>query len=243
MKAPSDVPIIRAVDLRRTYSLGDAAVYALRGVNLTVRRGEYVAIMGTSGCGKSTLMNVLGCLDQPTSGRYELAGRDVTRAADDELAEIRNRTIGFVFQSFNLLARTSAVENVELPLLYGDAPAREQRARAIAALHRVGLAGRETSTPTQLSGGQQQRVAIARALVNDPELLLADEPTGNLDSSTSGEILELFRELHARGLTIVLVTHEHDVAAHAERIVTMRDGLVVEDQPTRADRRAELAAR
>jgi putative ABC transport system ATP-binding protein len=223
-------PIVRAIDLVRTYDLGDVAVHALRGVSVQVERGEYVAIMGASGCGKSTLMNLLGCLDQPTSGHYEIAGRDVTLATDDELAEIRNRTIGFVFQSFNLLPRTSAVENVELPLLYGSTPAHEQRVRAMAALDRVGLAGREQSTPSQLSGGQQQRVAIARALANEPALLLADEPTGNLDSRTSDEILDVFRELHERGLTIVLVTHDPNVAAHAERIVSMHDGIVVADR-------------
>ncbi|HZR80153.1 MAG TPA: ABC transporter ATP-binding protein [Candidatus Binatia bacterium] len=230
---------MRAVALERTYSAGDVLVHALRGVSFTVERGEYVAIMGASGSGKSTLMNILGCLDQPTRGRYELLGRDVSRLPDDALAEVRNRTIGFVFQSFNLLPRTSAVENVELPLLYGDLPARAQRERALAALAQVGLAGREASTPAQLSGGQQQRVAIARALVNDPELILADEPTGNLDSRTSEDILALVGDFHRRGMTIVLVTHEADVARHAERIVVMRDGEIVEDRRTRAPRLAE----
>ncbi len=233
-KSASAPPLVRAVDLVRTYQAGDVAVQALRGVSLTIERGEHVAIMGASGCGKSTLMNVLGCLDRPTSGRYELLGRDVSRLLDDQLAEIRSRTIGFVFQSFNLLPRTSALENVELPLIYGAVPAAQQRERAHAALARVGLAGRESSTPAQLSGGQQQRVAIARALVNQPALVLADEPTGNLDSSTAGEILELFAELHASGMTVVLVTHEREVAARAERVLLMRDGLVVEDRRERA---------
>jgi putative ABC transport system ATP-binding protein len=242
MTDASAVPVIRTVDLERVYSAGDVAVRALRGVSLRIERGEFVAIMGASGCGKSTLMNVLGCLDQPTRGRYELLGRDVSRLADDELADVRNRTIGFVFQSFNLLPRTSAVENVELPLLYGELSASEQRARALAALRRVGLEGRETSTPAQLSGGQQQRVAIARALVNEPELVLADEPTGNLDSRTSEEILALFAGLHERGMTIVLVTHENDVAAHAARVVVMRDGQVVEDRRTRGSGAPSMAA-
>jgi putative ABC transport system ATP-binding protein len=232
--------VIRTVALERVYSAGDVAVHALRGVDLSVEPGEYVAIMGASGCGKSTLMNILGCLDQPTCGRYELLGRDVSHLPDDELAEVRNRTLGFVFQSFNLLPRTTALENVELPLLYGDTPTSEQRSRALAALRAVGLEGREASTPAQLSGGQQQRVAIARALVNRPQLVLADEPTGNLDSRTSEEILALFADLHRRGMTIVMVTHENDVAAHAERIVVMRDGLVVEDRRTR--HRAQVAA-
>ena len=177
MTADGSSPLIRTVDLVRTYQTGDVAVHALRGVSVTVRRGEYVAVMGASGGGKSTLMNILGCLDRPTSGRYELLGRDVSGLGDDQLAEVRNRTIGFVFQSFNLLPRTTAVENVELPLLYGAIPAERHRERAVEALRRVGLAGREASTPAQLSGGQQQRVAIARALVTDPEIILADEPT------------------------------------------------------------------
>ena len=234
-------PLLRTVALARTYGRGDLAVQALRGVDLSIGRGEYVAIMGASGCGKSSLMNVLGCLDRPTSGRYEVNGRDVATLGDDELADLRNRTIGFVFQSFNLLPRTSALENVELPLLYGDTPRAEQRARAMEALDRVGLRGREWSTPSQLSGGQQQRVAIARALVGRPSLLLADEPTGNLDSATSDEILDVFDGLHRDGMTIVMVTHEPDVAWRADRIVVMRDGLVSRDQP-RAVARAGVEA-
>ncbi|MBM4242466.1 MAG: ABC transporter ATP-binding protein [Deltaproteobacteria bacterium] len=192
--------------------------------------------MGPSGCGKSTLMNTLGCLDRPTEGVYELLGRDVSRLTRDELATVRNETLGFVFQDFNLLPRTSAIENVELPLLYSAVPPAEQRSRARTALARVGLAGREASTPTQLSGGQQQRVAIARALVTAPALLLADEPTGNLDSQTSVEILALLREQHAHGLTIVIVTHDDEVGAEAERLLLMRDGRVVEDRRQRARR-------
>ena len=241
-------PLLRTVDLVRTYGEGDFAVHALRGVDLSIDGGEYVAIMGSSGCGKSSLMNVLGCLDRPTGGRYEIDGRDVATLDDDALANLRNRTIGFVFQSFNLLPRTSAVENVELPLLYGETPRAEQRTRATEALARVGLAGREWSTPSQLSGGQQQRVAIARALVVRPSLVLADEPTGNLDSTTSEDILSLFDEMHRAGITIVMVTHEPDVAWRAERIVVMRDGRVSQDRPVtrpegpaRSDRPAEEA--
>ncbi|MEW6270979.1 MAG: ABC transporter ATP-binding protein [Thermodesulfobacteriota bacterium] len=226
--------VIRTRALTRVYQAGDVAVHALRGIDLAIDAGEYVAIMGPSGCGKSTLMNLLGCLDSPTSGSYELLGRDVSRLSPDELATVRNRTLGFVFQDFNLLPRTTALENVELPLLYSDVPPREQHVRARAALARVGLAGREASTPNQLSGGQQQRVAIARALVTEPAVLLADEPTGNLDSQTSVEILALLRELHARGLTIVTVTHDNEVGAQAERLLLMRDGQVVEDRRKRA---------
>ena len=231
MSADARPPLLRTVDLVRTYGRGDLAVQALRGVDLVIDRGEYVAIMGASGGGKSSLMNVLGCLDRPTSGRYEIDGRDVATLDDDELATLRNRTIGFVFQSFNLLPRTSALENVELPLLYGDTPRAEQRPRALEALARVGLAGREWSTPSQLSGGQQQRVAIARALVGHPSILLADEPTGNLDSATSDEIMDVLDGLHRDGMTIVLVTHEPDVAWRAERIGVLRDGVVSRDQP------------
>ena len=224
--------------MTRVYQAGDVAVHALRGVDLRIDRGEYVAVMGPSGCGKSTLMNTLGCLDSPTGGVYELLGRDVSGLTRDELATVRNETLGFVFQDFNLLPRTSAIENVELPLLYGAVPPAEQRERARTALARVGLAGREASTPTQLSGGQQQRVAIARALVTEPALLLADEPTGNLDSQTSVEILELLRDQHARGLTIVMVTHDDEVGAQAERLLLMRDGRVVEDRQQRPRRSA-----
>jgi putative ABC transport system ATP-binding protein len=234
--APVSSAVIVTRDLARVYQAGDVAVHALRGVDLQIAAGEYVAVMGPSGCGKSTLMNTLGCLDSPTGGVYELLGRDVSRLTRDELATVRNRTLGFVFQDFNLLARTSAVENVELPLLYSTVPPAEQRGRARTALARVGLAGREASTPTQLSGGQQQRVAIARALVTEPAVLLADEPTGNLDSQTSIEILELLREQHARGLTIVMVTHDDEVGAQAERLLLMRDGRVVEDRQQRPRR-------
>ena len=230
--------VILTRGLTRVYQAGDVAVHALRGVDLRIDRGEYVAVMGPSGCGKSTLMNTLGCLDSPTGGVYELLGRDVSGLTRDELATVRNETLGFVFQDFNLLPRTSAIENVELPLLYGTVPPAEQRERARTALARVGLAGREASTPTQLSGGQQQRVAIARALVTEPALLLADEPTGNLDSQTSVEILELLRDQHARGLTIVMVTHDDEVGAQAERLLLMRDGRVVEDRQQRPRRSA-----
>ncbi|MFM7143146.1 MAG: ABC transporter ATP-binding protein [Alphaproteobacteria bacterium] len=231
MSAPGRPPLLRTVGLERTYGRGDLAVQALRGVDLVIDRGEYVAIMGASCGGKSSLMNVLGCLDRPTGGRYEIEGRDVATLDDDELSTLRNRTIGFVFQSFNLLPRTSALENVELPLRYCDTPRAEQRPRAMEALARVGLGGREWSTPSQLSGGRQQRVAIARALVGRPSLLLADEPTGNLDSATSDEIMDLFDRLHEEGNTIVLVTHEPDVAWRADRIVVMRDGTISRDQP------------
>ncbi len=230
--------VILTRGLTRVYQAGDVAVHALLGVDLRIDRGEYVAVMGPSGCGKSTLMNTLGCLDSPTGGVYELLGRDVSGLTRDELATVRNETLGFVFQDFNLLPRTSAIENVELPLLYGAVPPAEQRERARTALARVGLAGREASTPTQLSGGQQQRVAIARALVTEPALLLADEPTGNLDSQTSVEILELLRDQHARGLTIVMVTHDDEVGAQAERLLLMRDGRVVEDRQQRPRRSA-----
>ena len=234
-----DQPLIRVRDLWKVYQLGDVELAALRGVSVDIAAGEFVAIMGASGSGKSTFMNLLGCLDRPTRGSYFLGGRDVARLGGDQLAEIRNRELGFVFQSFNLIPRTSAIENVELPLFYGDTPLAEQRARAIAALAAVGLADRERHLPSQLSGGQQQRVAIARALVNDPAVVLADEPTGNLDSRTSGEILEIFRQLNrVRGLTVLLVTHESGVAAHASRVITFRDGEVVADQ-TQAPLRVE----
>jgi putative ABC transport system ATP-binding protein len=224
-------PLIVVRNLSKTYDLGDVKVDALRDVSFALPRGEMVAVMGASGSGKSTFMNILGCLDQPTSGTYELDGADVAAMSADQRAIVRNRRIGFVFQSFNLLPRTSALENVELPLYYSDVPLEEHHDRARAALAAVGLGGRETSLPNQLSGGQQQRVAIARALVNRPALLLADEPTGNLDSRTSEEILAIFDDLHRReGLTMLLVTHEADVAAHAERVVTFRDGRIVSDE-------------
>jgi putative ABC transport system ATP-binding protein len=211
--------------------MGDIQVHALRGVSLAVERGDYVAIMGASGSGKSTLMNIIGCLDRPTAGRYFLDGEDVSSLDRDQLADVRNRKLGFVFQNFNLLARTSALENVELPLLYSDvtltsAQLREKAERVLAA---VGLEGRGDHTPSQLSGGQQQRVAIARALINDPEVLLADEPTGNLDSRTSVEVMGIFQALNDRGITIIMVTHEADIASYARRNIVMKDGLVRND--------------
>jgi ABC-type lipoprotein export system ATPase subunit len=222
--------LIQVRNLWKIYDIGDVHVEALRDVSLDIAAGQFVAIMGASGSGKSTLMNILGCLDRPTRGTYLLGGVDVSRLSSDERASIRNQQLGFVFQSFNLLPRTSAIENVELPLFYGDVPLAEQRQRARDALATVGLAGREHHLPSQLSGGQQQRVAIARALVNRPSLLLADEPTGNLDTQTSGEILDIFRRLNReRRLTVVLVTHEPDLAAYADRTVTFRDGRIVSD--------------
>jgi putative ABC transport system ATP-binding protein len=219
--------------LVKVYKMGEVEVRALDGVDLTIAEGEFLAIMGPSGSGKSTLMNILGCLDRPTSGTYMLDGTDLSSLDADARAEIRNARIGFVFQSFNLLARTSALENVELPLLYGDAGfgASERRERARKALARVGLAGREEHHPSQLSGGQQQRVAIARALVTDPAILLADEPTGNLDSRTSEEVMAIVQALNDEGKTIILITHEADMAQFARRIVTMRDGHILSDEP------------
>jgi putative ABC transport system ATP-binding protein len=226
----SEPALIELTDVTKLYRMGDTTVHALDGVSLRVARGEFVAVMGSSGSGKSTLMNVLGCLDRPSSGSYRLAGRDVSQLGRDALAEIRNRTLGFVFQSFNLLTRTSALENVELPLLYAGLGTRERKRRAEAALTRVGLGTRMHHHPNQMSGGQQQRVAIARALVNEPMLILADEPTGNLDSRTSVEIMALFQELGAAGITLVVVTHEEDIAAFATRRLTMRDGKLVDDR-------------
>jgi putative ABC transport system ATP-binding protein len=229
-----DAPLLIEIeDLWRTYAMGAAEVHALRGVRLRVRRGEYLAIMGPSGSGKSTLMNLIGCLDTPTRGRYVLNGRDVGSLGEDELARIRNREIGFVFQTFNLLARASALQNVELPLIYAGVAPAERRARAREMLEKVDLGDRAKHRPNQLSGGQRQRVAIARALVTRPSILLADEPTGNLDSTTSHEIMLLFERLHAQGHTILVVTHEHDIAAHACRIVSIRDGQVAGDEPVR----------
>jgi putative ABC transport system ATP-binding protein len=213
-------------ELTRVYDLGPQKIYALNGVNLTIEQGEYVAIMGPSGSGKSTLMNIIGCLDTPSSGSYLLDGVPVETLNDDELAAIRNRKIGFVFQTFNLLARTTALQNVELPLVYAKIPRAERRRLAEEALVAVGLGDRMTHQPNELSGGQRQRVAIARALVNKPSLLLADEPTGNLDSTTGREILDLFHELHARGNSIIMVTHEDDVAKEAKRVIHIRDGKV-----------------
>ena len=218
-------------DITKVYVMGEEKVQALAGVTLGVERGEYSAIMGPSGSGKSTLMNLIGCLDTPTSGSYILNGKEVARMTDDELAAIRNQEIGFVFQTFNLLPRTSALQQVELPLVYGGLSRKERRERAVQALTAVGLQDRMNHQPNEMSGGQRQRVAIARALINNPSILLADEPTGNLDSQTGYEIMALFDELNSRGNTIVLVTHEEDIAAHARRIVRLRDGKIRDDQP------------
>jgi putative ABC transport system ATP-binding protein len=227
-------PVIQVENIHKTYDLGEVQVHALRGVTLTVEPGELVAIMGASGSGKSTFMNLIGCLDRPTRGRYLLDGQDVSLLSKVELAHIRNRKIGFVFQGFNLLARTSAVENVELPLIYCSVPHAERTERALEALRSVGLEGREEHHPAQLSGGQQQRVAIARALVNRPSLLVADEPTGNLDSRTSVEIMEIFQRLNAeQNITVLLVTHEMDIARYAKRIVLFRDGKIRGDTPVK----------
>jgi putative ABC transport system ATP-binding protein len=221
--------VIRVRALTREYRMESETVHALRGVDLEIGRNEYVAIMGPSGSGKSTMMNVIGCLDTPTSGEYWLNGLEVSQMSDDELARVRNREIGFVFQTFNLLPRASALHNVELPLIYAGVRTSVRRARAEHALERVGLADRMHHKPNELSGGQRQRVAIARALVNEPSILLADEPTGNLDSATSAEIMEVFAHLHGQGQTVIMVTHEADIAAHAHRVVTLRDGQVHSD--------------
>ena len=230
---PSDDWVIVARGLRRDYDMGGEIVRALRGVDLAIRRNEYVAIMGPSGSGKSTLMNLIGCLDTPTAGEYWLNGTQVSHLSDNELARIRNREIGFVFQTFNLLARATALHNVELPLVYAGVPSAERRARAIQALEAVQLGDRVLHRPNELSGGQRQRVAIARALVNRPSILLADEPTGNLDSGTSDEIMRVFGDLARHGQTVIMVTHEPDIAAHARRVVVLRDGAVASD--TRRD--------
>jgi putative ABC transport system ATP-binding protein len=222
--------VIHVENLVREYVMGTERVQALRGLTLTIRRNEYVAIMGPSGSGKSTFMNLIGCLDTPNGGSYWLSGQEVSRLSDDALARVRNREIGFVFQTFNLLPRASALHNVELPLVYAGVSAKERRDRAVEALTRVGLAQRMHHKPNELSGGQRQRVAIARALVNRPSLLLADEPTGNLDSTTSDEIMRVFKELHQQGQTIVVVTHEPSIAEHAERVVVLRDGRLDSDR-------------
>jgi putative ABC transport system ATP-binding protein len=222
--------MIATEDLWKTYDMGSEQVHALRGINLRIQRNEYVAIMGPSGSGKSTLMNLIGCLDSPSKGQYWLNQQLVSELDDDELAHIRNKEIGFVFQTFNLLARATSLHNVELPLIYAGVPAEERAERAKAALTSVGMESRMSHKPNELSGGQRQRVAIARALVNKPAIILADEPTGNLDSQTGNEIMALFDRLHAEGNTIVLVTHEHDIAEYAHRIVSIRDGVVEKDE-------------
>lgn len=222
--------LIICEDIWKVYRVGDVEVQALRGLNLTIQHGEFVAIMGSSGSGKSTLMNILGCLDQPTKGQYRLNGIDVGHLRPDRLAEIRNQQIGFVFQSFNLIPRTSAVENAQLPLFYRGRSIKEQKSLASAALQRVGLGGREHHSPTQLSGGQQQRVAIARALVTSPSLLLADEPTGNLDTQSSQDIMEILEGLNREGITVILVTHEVDIAAYASREIVIKDGQILSDR-------------
>ncbi|OXB00050.1 ABC transporter ATP-binding protein [Flavobacterium pectinovorum] len=222
-------PLIKITDIKRNFVLGNEIVYVLKGINLEINKGEYVALMGPSGSGKSTLMNLLGCLDTPTSGHYVLNGKDVSKMKDDELAGIRNKEIGFVFQTFNLLPRTTALDNVALPMIYAGHSKSERTVRAQEVLKQVNLADRMDHQPNQLSGGQRQRVAIARALVNKPSIILADEPTGNLDSKTSVEIMKLFGDIHAQGNTVILVTHEEDIAAYAHRVIRLRDGLIESD--------------
>jgi putative ABC transport system ATP-binding protein len=234
-------PLIQMRGIERTYVMGDNLVQALRGVDLTIDTGSSVAIMGTSGSGKSTMMNIMGCLDQPSKGNYLLNGKDVARLSKSQLADVRGRMIGFVFQSFNLLSRTTALENVEMPLMYQGVSGRDRNKRAMAALARVGLKNREDHHPNQLSGGQQQRVAIARALVTDAPVIMADEPTGNLDSKTSYEVMAILQGLVAEGKTVILVTHELDIAAYASRVVTLKDGLIIDDK-TQTPLVAEVAA-
>ncbi len=232
VQTPEPRPVIELDHIHKTYTMGDVDVHALRGVSLTIREGEFVAIMGASGSGKSTTMNIIGCLDRPTRGSYILDGQDVSEMSKDERADIRCQKIGFVFQGFNLLSRTSALENVELPMLYAGVANTERDQRARGALAAVGLKGREQNHPNQLSGGQQQRVAVARALVNNPALILADEPTGNLDSRTSVEVMEIFQRLNReRGITLVLVTHEPDIAQYAQRVIVFKDGKIKKDYP------------
>jgi putative ABC transport system ATP-binding protein len=225
-----DAPLIEMRGIERTYVMGDNLVHALRGVDLVIEKGASIAIMGTSGSGKSTMMNIMGCLDQPTKGTYKLNGKDVSRLSRAQLADVRGKMIGFVFQSFNLLSRTSALENCEMPLMYQGIPGRERHKRAMQALERVGLADRSDHHSNQLSGGQQQRVAIARALVGNAPIIMADEPTGNLDTKTSYEVMAILQGLVEQGITVVLVTHEPDIAAYAKRVVVLRDGLMVEDR-------------
>ncbi len=231
--------LIEMTGITRTYVMGDNLVHALRGIDLTIERGASIAIMGTSGSGKSTLMNIMGCLDQPSQGAYRLDGRDVSRLSRSELADVRGRTIGFVFQSFNLLSRTSALENVEMPLMYQGVSGKERHRRAMSAIDRVGLTGREHHHSSQLSGGQQQRVAIARALVGEAPIIMADEPTGNLDTKTSYEVMAILQGLTDQGITVVLVTHEPDIAAYAQRVITLRDGLIVDDKHQTAVRASD----
>ena len=230
MRPPGPL-VIDIEGVTKLYKMGSEIIHALRGVAMTIHRNEYLAIMGPSGSGKSTLMNMLGCLDTPTAGRYEFNSKNVAHMIDDELAEIRNREIGFVFQTFNLLPRSDALHNVELPLIYAGLPAKARRERALQALENVGLGDRVHHRPNELSGGQRQRVAIARALVNNPSIILADEPTGNLDSRTGEEIMALFEQLYDQGNTIIVVTHEEDIALHARRVVRLRDGLIESDGP------------
>jgi putative ABC transport system ATP-binding protein len=234
-------PLIEMSGIERTYVMGDNLVHALRGVDLTIEKGTSIAIMGTSGSGKSTMMNIMGCLDQPSKGKYMLNGKNVASLSKSQLADVRGRMIGFVFQSFNLLSRTTALENVEMPLMYQGVSSRDRHKRAMAALARVHLKGREDHTPNQLSGGQQQRVAIARALVTDAPVIMADEPTGNLDTKTSYEVMAILQGLVAEGRTVILVTHESDIAAYASRVVTLRDGLIIEDKQ-QTPLKAEVAA-
>ena len=230
MRPDGSTPLIHLEDVTKVYQMGDVQVRAVRGISLRVSQGEFVAIMGASGSGKSTLMNIVGCLDRPSTGKYLLEGREVSHLSRDELAAIRNRTVGFVFQSFNLLSRTTALENVELPLVYAGLSRRERHKRAAEALRRVGLGDRIEHHPNQLSGGQQQRVAIARALVGNPKLILGDEPTGNLDSQTSIEVMSLLQELGRSGITILLVTHEADIARYASRVILLKDGVILVDR-------------